>query len=635
MALNEDLVNSVTETQEDEVEAKIRYHLGAIGEVWQNRVLHTRVEIPDFNGDADQESSWWIEERRRCIKGHNGMTGKHYFYFHHCTIKHSNGARTFPEYRRADADFYARIESHLRGENKGWGLLGLKRRRMGASWKAAADVLHECTFYWDSDIGVQSKSEDDVKIFLNEKLKFIYDNVPPAFRAKTHKNSLMKMRFGESTKDKQGNKINIGNTSVITCKAPTDTAWEGTGMKYWLVDEAGKTPNLGTILSMTKPCLTGADGITIESFAFLFGTAGDEDDIGDDYKELWYNAEAEGFKQYFMPGWVGLFLDQYGNEDIPRAVRYIIEEREKKKQLSEKKYLDYIQQYPLTPEEAFISSGGSRFNSLLIDSRIADLDKNPPVIKEGYLDWLNPDRDDSVGFYPSANPSDKYIEVLEHPIANAPSNLYIAGADPYDHKKLKETNGSGGCMWIMKRSYITQADEEGHEEQTLMQMPVAVIKEGGTDPESFYLQCLLACIYFDCKVLVERNRIGMITFFDNHGYTKYLKAKPFKVNSLKQSTSSFYDLGVHMDADTKNHMLDLMINFVNENIGSIYFVMLLTLMKSYDPDNQRKKHDEVDAFGIMLLHATDKGLVKITPKKNGQKVKKMGLRKIGGVLRRT
>ena len=28
----------------------------------------------------------------------------------------------------------------------------------------------------------------------------------------------------------------MGNSSVMTCKAPTDTAWEGTGMKYWLVE---------------------------------------------------------------------------------------------------------------------------------------------------------------------------------------------------------------------------------------------------------------------------------------------------------------------------------------------------------------------------------------------------------------
>lgn len=633
--MNEDLVEEVESDQEDDVEALIRFHVKAIGDIWQNRIVHKRTTVPDFKEDKDDERAWWIEERRRCIEGHDGMTGKHYFYFHHCLIKHSNGSRTAPEYRRADADFFVRVESHLRGEHKGRGLLGLKRRRFGASWKAASDILHESTFYWDSDIGVQSKSEDDVKIFFNEKLKFIYDNLPAAFRAKTHRNSLMKMRFGESIKDKQGNRVNRGNSSVITCKAPTDTAWEGTGMKYWLVDEAGKTKNLKTILTLTLPCLTASDGITIEGFAFLFGTAGDEEDIGDDYKELWYNSHAYGFEQYFIGGWVGLYLDAYGNEDIPKAIRYIIETREQKKEVSEAALRDFIQQYPLSPEEAFMSGGGGRFNSLLIDARLKELNINPPPLKAGSMNWLNPERDDSVMFTPNNIESEQYITILEHPMTNAPDNLYVAGCDPYDHKKLKETSGSGGSMWIMKRTYESTAnDVDGRNIESLELMPVARISEGGMNPDIFYLQCLMACIYYNCKVLVERNRIGMIKFFDDEGYTRYLKSKPFKVNSLKQSTGSFFDLGVHMDADTKNHMMDVMVNYINGNVGSIYFESLLNLMKTYDPEQQKKKHDEVDAFGICLLHANDKGVARVKPNKSHIKVRKLGLRMEGGKLTR-
>lgn len=635
MAHNEDLVENVLEDQEDDVESKIRYHLKSIGKIWQNGILYKRTVVPDFGGDDEEKRLWWVEERRRCIEGYNRMSGKHYFYFHHCTIKHSNGARTFPEYRRADADFFARVESHLRGENKGWGLLGLKRRRIGASWKVASDILHECTFYWNSDIGVVSKSEDDVKIFFNEKLKFVYDNLPPSFRSKTHKNSLMKMRFGESVKDKAGNKIARGNSSVITCKAPTDTAWEGTGMKYWLVDEAGKIPNLGTMLSLTKPCLTGADGITIESFAFMFGTAGNEDDIGEDYKNLWYKSEANRFKQYFIPGWAGLFLDKFGNEDIPRAIRFILEERENKKSISDAEYHDFMQQYPLTPEEAFMSSSGGKFNSILIDQRIVELDLNPPKIKKGYLDWVNPERDDSAGFNPSVIPSDIFIEILEHPIQNAPKNLYIAGADPYDHKKRKENSGSGGCMWIMKRVFSEESSDEDQRDMDFQsRVPVAKISEAGMDPQAFYVQCLMACIYYDCKVLVEKNRYGMISFFDTEGYAIRLKTKPYKVNSMKQSTQSVYDYGVHMDADTKNDMLDMMISEVDNNIGGIFWVCLLTSMKSYDPDNQKKKHDDVDAYGITLLHANDKGLVKVKPKSQIKKKKKMGIKRVNGILTR-
>jgi hypothetical protein len=54
-------------------------------------------------------------------------------------------------------------------------------------------------------------------------------------------------------------------------------------------------------------------------------------------------------------------IDDDGNSLKEPSIQKIREERTKREQ-DEKRFLEYVTQYPLTPEEALLTPAGSRFN---------------------------------------------------------------------------------------------------------------------------------------------------------------------------------------------------------------------------------------------------------------------------------
>lgn len=595
MPIDEKLISGLFLDEDIEASvAKIMSQLkGPDGQVFElNKTKHERVERPIFK-DIQQQKLWEREEIRRCIEGYDGMPGKHYFYFNYCRIKSVQGGMIRPEWRRVSRDSFDILERCLRGDLKGQGIITAKRRRIGWSWEYAASVLHEAMFYPFSEIGCQSKSETDIKLFFNTKVKFIYDNLELFLKASTGGgNSLLKMEFSEVEKDEKGNKRKVGTQSLIICKSPGDTSWEGLGLKLWLADEAGKTENILQTLSLTLPCLAGDDGITRHGVPVLGGTAGNIDEVGSDFKDIWNDAPAYDLIRIFIPGWAGLNTDEYGNEDVEGNVRWILTERRKKAALGQRQFFDHVQQYPLTPEEAFLSATSSPFDIPTINARLSELSRNPAKIQPGHFEFEIEDGEEVVVWKPH---NDGKVHIFEHPQAGV-DNQYGAGADPYDHVK-KKNSGSQGAFYVYKRLY--DIDEYGN-------MPVLQYIDQPEDPNAFYEQCAMACIYYDCKVLIERNRPGMLSYFTERDMHRYLKERPLKPNKVTVGTTIEY--GVHMDESTKNLMIGKIDEYVRLNSGSIMFPELLEAMLIYDPDNQRKKKDEVDAFGITMLHMGDKNL---------------------------
>lgn len=607
---------------DDDIESTVKRYMkhlkNAVGEIYKpNKKKYKRVKIPTFKDDMERVM-WEREEIRRCKEGYDGMCGKNYFYFNYCKIKSIEGGMIRPEWRRISRDHFDLIESCLRGDNKGKGMNVVKRRRIGFSWEESASILHEAMFYPYTEIGMQSKSERDIQILFNNKLKFVYDNLPLFLKASSDAgNSLMKMDFSIKSRDEKGNPIKVGTQSMIICKSPTDTNWEGVGLKIWFSDEAGKTSNVKNILSLTLPCLAGDDGITRHGVPILGGTAGDIDEVGSDFKDIWYGSDSYDLIRFFIPGWAGLKLDEKGNEDVEKAVRWILAERKKRRHLTEKEYYDFLQQYPLSPEEAFMSGTASPFDIITIQKRLTDLSKNPAKIQTGIFQWDDEEKHTVI----FRGRREGKVQIFEHPVKNV-DNLYVAGADPYDHAK-EANSGSEGSMFIYKRLY--DVDEYAN-------MPIFQYTDQPTDPNIFYEQCLMACIYYNCKVLIEKNRTRMIGYFTDKGFNQYLKEKPQKVN--KMLVRNLYEYGIYMDEDNKRFMIGGVDDYIRHNCDSIYFEDLLEDMLIYDPDNQKKKKDRVDAFGITLIYARDRAIRDVRKEGINDRLPKFSYRKVGGKLRR-
>jgi hypothetical protein len=307
-----------------EIEEKVQYYLSITPDLPINKKKYKRREMPNFDNVISRKE-WIRREIKRCREGYEQMNGRMYFWFHYVWMKNIEGGKIRPEYRVCDHEWFNFVESL---KESGWGGICAKRRRGGFSWKVASDSLYNSMFKKDSTVGMNSKGERD-SIELFRKVKYIYDNLPSWLRAtSTAGNAKMHMDFSYYKKDENGNRIKRGVQSNIVCVPPTDTAFEGWMLNWWYCDEAGKIPNLPQMWSYTEDCMmqeTVRMGVPI-----VFGTAGDITKEGRGLIEMWENNEAYNLKRFFFGAWMGLWVDEYGNDKKEDIIRWVLYERKKR-----------------------------------------------------------------------------------------------------------------------------------------------------------------------------------------------------------------------------------------------------------------------------------------------------------------
>jgi hypothetical protein len=559
------------------LEEKVSFYNELTPEFPRNTKKILRTIAPDTRDEYEVEV-YQLEEIRRIREGHFGLSPKNYFFLNYCLLDTMEGFRK-PQFKVCQQEFINAIESAQKSQKDG--LISVKRRRIGASSMLASDVLHDCITRPGFHVGMNSKTERD-SIELFKKVKLAYDNLPtflkPATSAGNTKTSLL---FGYRTKDVNGNWQLKGTRSKIDVVAPVPTAYEGQKLNKLIIDESGKIEKLRQLWSYSADCLM--DGHIRKGTPVLFGTAGDVGAEGRDFKEMWYNAETYRLNQFFLGGWMGILVDEYGNDLKEEAIRWIVYERKRKESLSNREYSDFLQQYPLTVGEAFTSNVDQGLGNLVkINSQIRKLDENPVVSKKGYF-ALEPSG--VVRFVPDGRGACKIYEEPEQGI----ENLYLGSCDPTDHEVVDTKDVSKLAMYIMKR-------ERG------LSKPKIVFEycDRPQVPSDFYDQAILALKYFgNTKILIERNRYGMIQFFEAEGYKHLLMTEPTAYKTVFQGTWTARP-GIHMSKTTKKVLEDCITEYVEENCELIPSRELLDEFKEYGARNT----DRAMAFGICLMALT-------------------------------
>jgi hypothetical protein len=557
---------------EPELEAEVEKFLRISPVLPQNKVLHKRVAIPTFKSPT-AKAAWEREEIDRCKYGHNGMTGKMYFFFNYGFIQNLSGGKIAPDFRVADDEWFKLVQECQ--DSREWGIVCVKRRRVGMSWKESADVLHDTLFTPFYQVGMNSKSEkDSYLLFL--KVKFMYDNLPPFLRIKASSKTKSTLDFSFFVKDELGNKIKKGTQSKITVVAPTDSAFEGWMLGKWVCDEAGKIVNLPQMWSYTEDCLM-EETIRV-GFPILFGTSGDIGKDGKGLKKMWDNAEIHKLKRFFFAGWMGLGADKYGNDNREELIRWIVYQRHLRKGLSSKMYADFLQRYPLTIKEAFAQASTGGVGDLVkIHNQVDSLKENPVRAVQGRF-ALNAAGD--VVYKPDDKSPGRLYEYAKTGI----DRLYVAGSDPADHDDADET-ASDLSTYIMRKEYG-------------MDVPRIVFEYTDRPKylDDYYDQTILALMYYNnCKILIERNRYRMIQYFEAAGQKQLLRSAPQGIMRLTRGRSDV--IGVNMTAALKEYGEALIEEYIRDYSEHIPSVKLLEEFPKYGADNT----DRVMAFMITLL----------------------------------
>jgi hypothetical protein len=223
----------------------------------------------------------------------------------------------------------------------------LKARQLGLSWLKIADSLHRCLFRPSQLVMCYSLGADEAADLVT-RAKFLYEHLPDWMRA----------RLPALTRDKAGT-LGFANGSILKSRAATKRAGRSFTASEVVADEFAWMQYAQMLYDAAMRAVEAGGRFVIISTAA--GAAGPFHDVWQDA----YQGTSD-FAPVFLPwdarpgrdrAW---YEKQVRNATDPTVIP---------------------QEYPATPEEAFIASGRTRFQPAWITAQAGNV-QDPPVPRE-------------------------------------------------------------------------------------------------------------------------------------------------------------------------------------------------------------------------------------------------------------
>jgi hypothetical protein len=558
--------------------------------------------IPDLDPESISYQEFWDEQTHRCMngykpKGMSKITGKHYYYLNFYRILGNSGSdmgnrKTLiaPWYRDMDKEYFDLFEQCKKEQR---GMIVIKARDKGFSYMNSALCAHEYTFYPYNEVGIAAGLQITADSF--------FDKVKKGLNAQhmNYKHSVLKdtsdiLRSGYKHKTKDGKWKTGGYQCAIHCRTMSNPeVFKGERLSVMVFEEAGEFKELLNAYMSSKACFM--DGNIQFGVPVIGGTGGDIEQASKDFMDMYYNSEAFNLIPMFIPAsicYYGFFDIKKGVSDENNAREKILSDR---KQLegkdNRKAYNLHIQNYPLTIEEAFLKTKGSRFDLSLINaqrSRIMSKTKYKDQIQRGRLEWVFDKEDGLTNQVEWVADSNGVYQILAHPELEY-QGLDIGGIDSYD-QDIAESSTSEGSALIYRRFVSTDLASD---------YIIAEYTDRPETAEKFWDGCLKLAIYYNAKMLVEYTKIGILDYFKRQKALRYLKEKPKTAHAPGTITRNRY--GLQMNKQTKAVMEQYMDDYIKTNIDDIWFIELLNELADYGTRNT----DRAISFGLCLVHNVD------------------------------
>lgn len=568
------------------------------------------------------------------------ITGAHYYYLNWCSIDIG-----YPDYWDRDRRFFLVWESSRKDPNS-FGLIMPKHRRQGASWKAAAIILHNITLSYNSSGGILSKTGSDAKK-LFDKVVFIFRKLPEFFQPIIEGTDSPKTVLSFK---KPGEKITKNNTKVkksealdshIDWRNTKNNSYDGEKLKTFISDEGGKwlEADVSKNWQIVKPSLS--QGRKIIGKAFLPSTVNEMEEGGKAFKNIWDDSDQEdrvlgtnrtrsGLYRYFTPAYDGFegFIDEYGMSVIETPNKKVKDKYGDLIETGSKEYLNKIRngfkndtnklaehkrQFPWTPEEAFrVNTDTCLFDSERIYQQMDYLEGAGDVMTtRGDFRWRNGIKDTEVVWTPAKKGKWSVVALPPKELRNgkikkysgwAPVNelQYVAGCDPFDHDTTTDGKRSNAAAYVFKK-FDAHKQDDSH-------MFVAQYIHRPPKAEMFFEDMLMMCVFYSCPILVENNKIGLIQYMKRRGYEGFLMARPESTHttySRKQKEVGIPATGSAVSNAIVDSIQAYVYDYVGVNeetgeIGRVFFYELLKDWLEFDVNN-RTKFDASMASGFTLL----------------------------------
>lgn len=568
-------------------------------------------------------------------KSYHKITGEHYGYLNLVQIEmllqgEHKKRNWHPYYRELDHTLF---QETSQAKKHKYGLIVGKPRRVGMSWFGVWQMVFTLITHIGAKTGICAGLESKTTDFL-DKVKYMLEFIRPEYAVSMNRwdEKKKKVTFGyEDIVNKQVLLKGLRSEIHYRTMFQNPEGFEGQSLDLVIFEEAGLFQNLIASYKSTEPAFR--EGSIQFGTPLIYGTGGEIEKGSSGYMEMWNNYSSYNLNKIFinatdyLPGGgeidkttgklVPNFFDiRTGKTDRAAARKWVLEGRELAKK-SKAGYTKHVQTYPLEEREIFIKTKGGILDRIKLTHQQMMIDEgiSPYDIEQGRLEWVDDDitrklvtrarnvkeackirieRGSKVKFVLDDNFGLVYKLSGFNPINNdmMQHKPDIGGCDSYD-EEVQEGKGSDGAT-IIYRTY--------HGEGKDCDLPICFLQERGdsSSDDTFYENTLKLAVFWNCEILVEYSKIGIITHFKDVGAERYLRNRPDLSAYISGSRSS-NEYGQRMTGEHKVLGTKLLKKEVLDNYDKIWFIQIIIDLIDYGDKNT----DIAMAYVMVLYHKLD------------------------------
>ena len=580
--------------------------------------------IPSFHPESHDARQWWDAQVYRCKHGFSdgghSVTGKHYFHMNFREIKmvdtHNLRDSYFPYFSDSDQEIFNELDL---AQQNGQGFFLITGRGWGKSYVGSTVADYDFTFVKKSEVVISASISHYADKLWAKCIEGLY-SLPDALRPTllVERNTELESGWIERI---NGTNKRLGSHATMVKVVYDDIAGKTRGGRpnIHIFDEVGSWKNFLSCYNISEASWWVGDAYIC--LPIILGTGGEmKSGKSEGAKQMFYNPERYNMRSvtlpdrevktcYFIPTTIkfGGTYEETGISNQEKAKEFLERRRDKKKEDTET-YNQEIQEFPFTPEEAFLVSGTNTFPTAKLNKQLSRLNTVKglkDVVQRGDLEWEY-DYTGAVitGVSWTKNSSSGKFLIKEKPqLLNGviPKHLYISGCDSYDSIGVEDDKGeddrSRGSIFMYKR--ILNPLDPIHSDF----VAECTIRE--LDSDDFYEATAKLNYYYNSQMLYEHSKVGIVGWYIRNHLTRYLYPKPElayeKAEIISSKSNNKY--GLAMPIQIKRVVIDEYVKWTKANSQKMYFEDQIL-----DAINYRwtsSKHDRTMAAGLAITAAND------------------------------
>jgi len=621
-------------------------------------------------------NDYWDEQETRILEGYSvggvRIPGRYYYFLNFGQMKarpidphtgmesKTRKIITFPRFLDHQYYFFLELEEcFAEGPHKNKPMQGIcvfKSRRKGYTYLIAVGVINYNFNFVPASMSVLAAYQKDFYKVTLDGVHFTLNHINKRTDFAKRRDKLDQrehIRASYTSKNELGMDIESGYMSEMRALSFKDDAFKSIGESCYTlcIEEAGQFPGMLSALTVAEP--TYRDGDVMTGIPIIYGSAGSTGAVAD-LEEVFYHPEPYGLKAYEniydenATGNCGWFIDDmwyYPGKESKTGTHYMVDAQgnsmrdlaegsiDKKRALrktgSKAAYNLFVTQQPKQPNEGFLKSEGTIFDTVAAKARLAEILTNPNYFEKkticakmgidtnGNISWALDTHNFPIHEFPLKDNKDKIgvIEVFEMPVRGPDGKIpilrYIAGIDSYDDD-ASDTRSVGSCIVLDRWT-----DR------------IVAIYKGRPDTTTFYEQCRRLLLFYNATANYERRNKSILIHFKSKNCLHLMCDEPETLKDKgisKANTTGNNAKGTYPSIPVQNHGNSLMNAFLDSkpydvdtenpesgkevnvvevtNMMRLRPVSLLREIIYWSPD-PKKNFDDVDAFRMLMIYRED------------------------------